>query len=212
MKREYNISKSFIDYLKSLGCVLYLPLGENDYHDYIGGHDLQWTGNGGAAWDANVGMTYIYSPSTLATMATLQSDTINAQSFASDECTSVITFKRKTTTNGKYPDWFCMGSNSMNLIPDPIYNGTSNMGVWGDDIHNSGMTFSISGRTWFQDGTIYRTDSTNTQRPSKWASYNWYIACVGNNGRSISCYFKDIMIFNKVLTLDEYNSVVGGGN
>lgn len=208
MRRNYSVSESFIDYLKSLGCVLYLPLGENDYHDYIGGHDLVFTGSGSMSWDSNVGMTYISFPNTVTTVSTLQSDTLNAQSFPSDEVTAIVTFKRKTTTNGKYISPFCISSNSYNIYPCPTHNGSSNIGVWGDVTHDSGLTFNSSGRTWFEDGGILKTDSTGTQTPSYWSNYNWYIASIGS-ARGTSCYFSNIMIFNRVLTLEEYRKVNG---
>lgn len=208
MRRSYTVSESFIDYLKSLGCVLYLPLGENDYHDYIGGHDLVFTGSGSMSWDSNVGMTLLTAPGSYPTdIATLQSDTLKPESFPTDECTTCITFKRKSTN--KYGDFFCMGRYNQNLYPNPDVNGTASMASWGDGVHNSGLTHSINGRTWFEDGALYRQDSTSSQRPSQWVGYNWFINTVSGLRTNAQSYYANIMIFNRVLTLDEYRKVSG---
>lgn len=38
MKREYKSELSYIDWLKSLGCIAYLPLSNNDFTEYISGN------------------------------------------------------------------------------------------------------------------------------------------------------------------------------
>lgn len=52
-KREHTISQSYIDWLKSLGCVFYAPLTENETRDLISGSQIQQGNNGTVTWDAN---------------------------------------------------------------------------------------------------------------------------------------------------------------
>ena len=40
MRREHELEQSYIDWLKSLGCVVYLPLSEGDLQDKISGNTL----------------------------------------------------------------------------------------------------------------------------------------------------------------------------
>ena len=40
MKREHKTTESYVNWLKSLGCVFYAPLTEGDTRDYISGQDM----------------------------------------------------------------------------------------------------------------------------------------------------------------------------
>ena len=40
-KREHTTAQSYIDWLKSLGCVFYAPLIQGDTRDYISGQDIR---------------------------------------------------------------------------------------------------------------------------------------------------------------------------
>ena len=51
--REHNTEQSYVDWLKSLGCVFYAPLTENESHDLISGSQMQQGNNGTVTWDAN---------------------------------------------------------------------------------------------------------------------------------------------------------------
>ena len=61
-KREYMARQSYIDWLKSLGCIAYLPLGSNDFTEYISGNTAYTTGYGTYSWDSNAGMYLFTSP------------------------------------------------------------------------------------------------------------------------------------------------------
>jgi hypothetical protein len=51
--REHITSQSYIDWLKSLGCVFYAPLTEFETRDLISGSQMQQGNNGTVTWDAN---------------------------------------------------------------------------------------------------------------------------------------------------------------
>lgn len=53
MRREHTASQSYIDWLKSMGCVFYAPLTENETRDLISGSQMQQGNNGTVTWDAN---------------------------------------------------------------------------------------------------------------------------------------------------------------
>ena len=52
-RREHITSQSYIDWLKSLGCVFYAPLTEFETRDLISGSQMQQGNNGTVTWDAN---------------------------------------------------------------------------------------------------------------------------------------------------------------
>lgn len=52
MKREQITQQNYIDWLKSMGCVFYAPLVENDIKDYISGSQLEQS-NGIITYDNN---------------------------------------------------------------------------------------------------------------------------------------------------------------
>lgn len=54
MRREHNTNteQSYIDWLKSLGCVFYAPLTEFETRDLISGSQMQQGNNGTVTWDA----------------------------------------------------------------------------------------------------------------------------------------------------------------
>lgn len=54
MRREHYESQSYIDWLKSMGCVFYAPLLQGDTRDYISGKPLEQS-NGTFGWDSNIG-------------------------------------------------------------------------------------------------------------------------------------------------------------
>lgn len=53
-KREHTTQQSYIDWLKSMGCVFYAPLIQDDTRDYISGQPLEQS-NGSFSWDSNIG-------------------------------------------------------------------------------------------------------------------------------------------------------------
>lgn len=57
-RREHNIEESYIDWLKSLGCVFYSPLTETETRDLISGSQMQQGNNGTVTWDASKGAWY----------------------------------------------------------------------------------------------------------------------------------------------------------
>ena len=63
-KREHITSQSYIDWLKSLGCVFYAPLIQGDTRDYISGQDLV-VSNGTVTWAISENAYQFYGPYSL---------------------------------------------------------------------------------------------------------------------------------------------------
>jgi hypothetical protein len=110
MRRESKSEQSYIDWLKSIGCVLYLPLTQDgDLQDRISGASLQYTGIGTQAyWDANEGMYVFVGPAYHVTSYTLANGW-SAATFPDNEV-SVLTTFRKNTANGN-GQFMCVGNN-----------------------------------------------------------------------------------------------------
>ena len=63
-RREHITSQSYIDWLKSLGCVFYAPLIQGDTRDYISGQDIVIS-NGTVTWDNSENAYKFYGPAAL---------------------------------------------------------------------------------------------------------------------------------------------------
>lgn len=212
MKREYNISNGYVDWLKSIGCVLYLPLNNGDFKDYISGNTLQLTGSVTMTWDDTMNAYLITTPSTSpTTIATLDSLVPSSDWSANIVSGCAIVRRGNTNYQNKGAEIFCVGSANNCLYPSLMVNGTSgNMSNWDNNFHDVGMVFSGSGRKWYQDGSVYRTDTYGGRAPSSWGTNkNWFISTSASGNTSTKFYVKGIMLFNRELSVSDYRTING---
>lgn len=78
MRREGLTQQSYIDWLKSMGCVFYAPLTEFDSSDNISGQPMQQGNNGTVTWDSNEGAWFFQDlyPNTYDVVASWQGLTL----------------------------------------------------------------------------------------------------------------------------------------
>lgn len=209
-KREHYKGQSYIDWLKSLGCVLWLPFAyDGDLNDRISGNDLQRGSDttGFFAWDNNQQMMYFHSPSyTSVKSYTLQTNW-NAATFPSNAFCVLTTFKRKSTSG--YAFHFLVGNTYEKPVGAAIlYNASANLANIDNNIHKSAFYFSPITRRYFQDGNQYATYSAYAPYlPQSWGSYDYFVGGYLYAYLGIEYYVKDIMIFNRELTLSEIRQI-----
>ena len=209
MKREYNISDSYIDYLKSLGCVLYLPLGaDRDLKDYISGNNLVPTGTGSIVWDNTLQMYVITTPNSYnVKIATLDS-LIPISDWSADIVSGSIQMQK--VSNGGYSEIFCVGDYNGCLYPTAANRQTNNLNSWTSGLHDSGMVFKSNRRVWYEDGAQARSDTYGGRAPHSWAaSKEFFIGSSSSNTRNTSIAVANIMLFNKELSLADYRKING---
>lgn len=215
MRREQISQQSYIDWLKSLGCVLWLPFAEDgDLNDRISGNDLQRGGDttGYFAWDNSQEMMYFHSPSSYKKKSYTLQTNWNNTTFPDNKLTVLSTVKRKTYNNTFF---FMVGSNyTVPVGACLIYNATGNMSKWDNNIHKQSYYFGTDIRKYYNDGTLYNTYSPATAYfPSNWGSYDYFVGAGSQSelGNVINqeCYVKDVMMFNRELTLNEIRQIQG---
>ncbi len=204
-------NRLYIDWLKSLGCVLWLPLETpGDLNERLTGNPLVTTSDtrGYLEWDTTNNMYYMHSgPTTSAKYYTLQTEW-DSTTFVNNEFTALTEFKRKSSTG--LPLWFMLGNtNSVPAGAATIYNGTNNMSSWDAYRHKAAYYIGPSYRKIYQDGALYRQYAAhNPYLPSNWGSWEWFIGTyTATNTTNCECYVKNIMIFNRELSLSEINKI-----
>lgn len=207
MRREHYKEESYINWLKSIGCVMYLPLSENDYQDKISGQSLHFTGNGSMVWDSNLQMYLITTPSSNGDLAYL--DIWNAQVFPNNEFTTLATGRRKSTSSSKGSAINVVSSNN---VPCCLItkNGTSNCQRLGDDIINQAYYIGPTKRTVYENGAkLGDYAAHNPFLPSNWGSYRFAIRAYDSYSKASQMYYKELMVFNKELSLAEIRKIQG---
>lgn len=209
MRRESKSEQSYIDWLKSIGCVLYLPMTQDsDLQDRISGASLQYTGSGTQAyWDANEGMYVFVGPAYHVTSYTLANGWSSA-TFPDNEVSVLTTFKKKSANgNGQF---MCVGNNYTPNGNACMQAGTTNMASWNNTLYNCAYTFSSSGRWLYDNGALYAAYGPYAPfQPQGWGGYNWYVGSYNSNNNGREVYIKENMIFNKVLDLQTIRKIQG---
>lgn len=211
MIREHITSQSYIDWLKSLGCVLWLPFAEDgDLNDRISGNDLQRGSDttGYFAWDNNQQMMYFHAPSQQRRKSYTLQTGWNNSTFPTNGFTNLSTIKRKTTSG--YAFYFLVGSGySVPCGACMTYNASANMSNWGNNLHKQAYYFGADNRKYYNDGALYNTYSSHAPYlPSNWGNYDYFVG-QGSDSNYGEVYVKDLMMFNRELTLSEIRKIQG---
>lgn len=205
MKREHKSEQGYIDWLKSIGCLIYLPLSEGDLQDKITGNYITLTGNGSLTWDSTQQMYLCTTSSSTGRYVGSLPFPYNYSDFAENKLTKLWTYKRKTTYGQ-----FCNLS-SLSNNPGALTNGgtamlTLNLSAWDSNV---GKLLVIEG----DPRMIYFNESFSGQYavytpnlPSNWAdnANMIYIGITPNsNYTSKQVYMKDCLFFNRALSDSE---------
>lgn len=217
-RRNYKVEQSYIEWLKSLGCVLYLPLTEGDLQDKISGNYIQLTGDGSMVWDANKSMYKVTSPSTTNRYVGKLNGVLDRNLFDKDNYTVIGTVKRITTSIGKYAFTACISNSdagAVNINP----NNTGNVGNWPDGLikYAYSSSHTLRNRSIYMDGVLYSTiDEYIPYLPSRWSidsdmSLKFFVNR-GNNAGNVNWYIRDYYLFHEALDLSTIRKIQGYDN
>lgn len=218
MRREHIISESYIDWLKSLGCLVYLPLSDNgDLEDKISGVSAQTTGYGTFNWDANRNGYIVKSPSSgLPGRSTLLLDNgFTTTWFPNNEITVLQTVEMITKTSGCGCRTLSPKSSTTTTIQaiSAAYNGSGNCNAWPNGYRDIGYTTNPSIRNYYQDGGLFRSYTAY----SPFLPLNWTMNGTGlfigtgegSTYTNTEFSIKNIYIFNRVLDLTTIRKIQG---
>jgi len=210
MKRQHNIT----------GLVIHLPLEyDGDLTDRVTGNTIQLTGDGSMVWDNTYGAYKITSPSTANKQVGFLSADLTTTVFPDDCFTSLVTFRRITTTTGSGQTYISLNTTTEVAKPAPAcsYDSTLIMNTYPYEFVKLAIVFDplvTNLRYFYQGGVLY----TSLSLAAEYLPSNWGInpATSGVNlgfSRSNSAYFnkqyciKDIYLFNRALSLDEIKEI-----
>lgn len=224
MRREYYIKKGggdpYVDWLKSLGCVTYLPLSaDGDLQDRITGLSLQLTGQGSMVYNATWGGYLVTTPSSTGRyIAKLNSD-FNKTLFTNNNFTTLFTLQKITNNSSKF---------FTQISPITTHGDTSIVldARWGNSGRSSGFPSGIAkvayvsngytNRQCYQQGLLTQTLACyNNYVPQNWqvSGNGLYFAYTqASNKTSTQYYLREAYIFNTALDLATIRKIQGYEN
>ena len=218
-KRGHFEEQDYIEWLKSLGCILYLPLSEDcDLQDHISGLSLQLTGQGSMVWDGSQQMYKITQPNSGFQYVAKLNNGLDKDSFPNDNFTTLHSVKR-ITKSSKYINTLSPQSTNGDTCAatTAVYNGTGRTNVWPTNLANVAYVSNNDqrNRSHYQNGELYTTFAEYLPSlPSNWV--------MNGTGFTIGCcrgatsiyygtqfYMKEVYLFNTVLDLQIIRKIQG---
>ena len=216
MKREHQKSESYIDWLKSFGCLVYLPLSaDGDLQDRISGLSLQLTGQGSMTWDSVQQMYKFKTPSSDYKHIGYVADGLLPTDFAGG-WTCLYTIGRITYSNSKalraLSFYGTPGDIESTNSFTPMWSGTGKTNRWPSGTHKVGYTGTANGSTryLYQDGQLSTTAGAYDISA---LSSDYSGIYIGRTDRavveSVEFYGKEWYLFNNTLDLTTIRKIQG---
>lgn len=208
MRRQYQKSESedpFISWLRSVGCLIYLPLSEGDLQDKITGNYLTLSGDGSLVWDSTEQMYLCTTPSSYGQYVASLPFPYDYADFSEDQFTKAWAYKR-VSTRGQFCSASYITSATSPVVLMGAYKSTMNLPQWDS---NKNYWLMIEGSTRYTYLNWAQTSSSSVYSPnlpSAWAdSASTLYFGVGYNSNTYSkqVYMSDIMYFGRALTTTE---------
>ena len=220
-KREYMAQQSYIDWLKSLGCVFYCTFdGITGTYDLINNKPLILSGYGSIAYDSGKDMYRITTPSGQGQDIGYWNNGIGIDTFLDDDYSALYTVQRITTLSSKAMHGITPYSNAFRTCQalDMLYNGTGSCASWPSTVTNVASSFCTSQRwrRYYQNGILYADTTIYAQyQPSNWVTLGNHLCLsrtpVDSNSthRGASLYIGATYIFNTALDLSIIRKIQG---
>lgn len=217
MRREHITERSYIDWLKSLGCLVYMPMSEDgDLLDRISGVTAQTTGDGSVSWDNNRNGYVLKTPSSLPGKRCLfLGSNFNKELFPNDEFSVLQTVEMITKTSGKGVRTIAPLSSTDTTMQalSAAYNASGNCSAWPDGYRNVAVTIKSSQRCYYQDGGLFNTYGGHAPYlPSNWTTDDDGL-CIGTGERStytkVQFSVKNVYVFKTILDLTTIRKIQG---
>lgn len=219
MKREHSIEQSYIDWLKSIGCLVWLPL-HGDLQDKISGLYLQPTGSGSLQYDSGVDMYRLKSPSTYGgtsntSYVAFLENSLSSADFPTD-CYTVCSKNKRISTSGVCTSFGLISGNySYAGEFSASYNMTQGLQSWPNTSFDFGAVVNHLNQTrqYYQNCTLYGSYAeASSILPSNWVATRNGM-CLGYaydySRTNKECYISDFYLFNTALDLTTIRKIQG---
>lgn len=219
--REHITSQSYIDWLKSIGCVFYCAFdGLTGTKDLINDKPLIMSGYGSIAYDSGKDMYRITTPTGQGQDIGYWDNGIGIDTFPNDDYSALYTAQRITTSSSKAMHGVTPYSNNFRTCQalDMLYNGTSSCASWPADVTKVAASFCTTQgwRKYYQNGALFGSYTIFSQfQPSNWMILGNHLCLartpVDSNAshRDVSLYIGETYIFNTALDLATIRKIQG---
>ena len=218
-RRRLLDNDGYIDWLKSIGCVLYLPFAFNgDLTDRISGQSLIVSGNGSIVWDNNEQMYKITQSSILWQYVARLENGLNNTWFTNNKYSTCHQIKMVTNSSTKFiasgpSPMTTSSSDTVNAI-GAYYNASGRSSGFPRTLAKVAYVCNANEeRSYYQGGALYGSyPSYNPYLPSNWVqtSNGVAIALTGEANRYGTQYYgKEYYIFNTALDLTTIRKIQG---
>lgn len=206
--------RDYVEWLKSLGCLVYLPLSsQGDLTDRISGLSLQLTGDGSLTWDSNKGMYLLTYPSTEGHTAHL-SNGLNGNSFTTGGLTTLcVAEKGNYLSSTNYNSAFSVHGEqeTQNGLACIQYLGSGSAPNIPSGTHRYAKTMAPNGdRVLYYDGSAQSFFYYAPQMPSSWTTTQdgIMLGWANHQGRyGAQIYIKELYIFDGALPSATINKI-----
>lgn len=219
MIREQIASQSYIDWLKSLGCLVYLPLSANgDLQDRISGLSLQITGNGSMVWDSSKQMYKVtHASNGTFNYVALLDNGLAASQFQNDNYTVLQNIMMVTNSSSKYICSISPKSQNSNtcISTSATWETSGRTNAFPRTLAHCGYVsnHTLAIRSWFQNGLqAYTAAEYVNYLPSHWVMNGTgvTIGCnIDSNRYNVQYYISEIYFFNTPLDLTTIRKIQG---
>lgn len=200
-RRNYKVEQSYIEWLKSLGCVLYLPLTEGDLQDKISGVSLIANQNASITWDSAEGAYKFDLPTSVPSYKGIELPNVVidfGNNLSNAEYTCVIDIKVDSSVLGQTP---ILLTSKLNWKLQ-WYSGTNTRNKWIRlcSLKNKGDNYTFM----YEDERLYSQDAQSTGDDNGTLLF----ARPGWNNRRFTAFAKSAYIFDKALTQEQINQLI----
>lgn len=220
MSRRHHNELDYIEWLKSLGCIIYLPLSEEgDLQDRISGLSLQLTEQGSMTWDGSQQMYKITQPNSGFQYVAKLNNGLDNNSFPNDNFTTLHSVKRITNSSSKTLNTLSPQSvdGDTCAATAATYNGTGRSNAFPSTIANVAYVTNNDqrNRSLYQNGELYTTTTEYLPYlPSNWVmnGTGFTIGCcrvATSSYYGVQFYMKEVYLFNTVLDLQTIRKIQG---
>ena len=218
-KREHTTSQSYIDWLKSLGCVFHCAFdGITGTYDLINDKPFIPSGYGSISYDPGKDMYSIATPAPQGQDIGYWDNGVGIDTFPDDNYSALYTAQRITTSSSKSMHGVTPYSNAFRTCQalDMTYNGTGSCASWSSAVVKVAVSFCTSQgwRRYYQDGILYVDTNIFAQfQPSNWVTLGNHLCLsrtpVDSNPthRDVSLYIGETYIFNTALTSEQIKQI-----
>lgn len=215
MSRRAHFESDYIEWLKSMRCVVYLPLSSNgDLKDYISGVLLTITGYGSMVWDSNENMYKITSPSQTnrgtAFLSSFKKSLLTTNSFS-----VLMEEKMITNSSSKWHNQIstpCSSNSYNDYLTCTTSASTTRTDAFPRDLVKLAKTYDSNYEIGYVNGEqIRKVAVTGTSGlPSNWVTTGdgLYISFPATSTKtSVQFYISNIYIFNGVIDLQTIRKI-----